>query len=46
MLSPEIINSDQFSDHRFANQSKIFNGAIKTKAIALALPEDASDVSK
>jgi len=41
-----ITNSARFSAHRFADQSKIFNGAIRTKAIALALPEDASDVSK
>ena len=35
-----------FSACRFADQSKVFNGAIKTRAIALALPQDASDVSK
>ncbi|KAF9649484.1 hypothetical protein BDM02DRAFT_3113707 [Thelephora ganbajun] len=33
-------------DQAFADQSRIFNGAIITKATALALPEDASDVSK
>ncbi|KAF9783970.1 hypothetical protein BJ322DRAFT_888554 [Thelephora terrestris] len=31
---------------RFADHSKIFNGAIRTRAVAVAIPEDASDVSK
>lgn len=41
-----IDNSDQFLFRRFADHSKIFNGAIRTKAVAVAMPEDASDVSK
>lgn len=41
-----IVDPYRFTVFRFADQSKIFNGAIRTKAIALALPEDASDVSK
>ena len=40
------IDSPSFTVCRFADQSKISNGTIRTKAIALALPEDASDVSK
>ena len=46
MIFIVITNRDQFFAHRFADRSKIFNGAIRTRAIALALPEDASDVSK
>ena len=41
-----IVDSDRFSACRFTDQSKIFNGTIRTKAIALALPEDAADISK
>lgn len=44
--SVQVADSNRIFARRFADQSKIFNGAIRTKAIALAIPEDASDVSK